>query len=95
MGMTTVNWIVAVISGICGLWITIGNWYILIRWFMTKQTASTVPFIGGILLAVSIFNTPLKFWWWIGMLIDYGFWTGILGLPNLIKQMIDESRNRK
>lgn len=93
--MTILNWIIAIVTGICGLWIAVGNWYILIRWYRTKQTASTVPLIGGILLAICIYNTPLEFFWWVGLLVDYGFWTGIFSLPYLIKQMIGEPRNRK
>ncbi|MBR6617087.1 MAG: hypothetical protein IKL00_04335 [Oscillospiraceae bacterium] len=93
--MTILNWIIAITAGICGLWITGANWLVLIRWCRTKCTASTIPFVGGALLAISLFNTPLKYFCWVGLLIDYGFWTGIFGLPYLIKQMLDEYRNRK
>ncbi len=78
--MSSVNWIVAILTGLFGGWIVFANWYGLIRWLVTKKSHSAIPFVGGILLAVCLYNTPIRRLWYIGLLIDPGFSILILSL---------------
>ncbi len=70
--MSLTNWIIAVLTGLMGLWIVFANWGGLIRWIITKKSFSFQPFIGGILLAICMYNTPVSQFWYIALVIDPG-----------------------
>lgn len=71
--MSLTNWIIAVLTGLMGGWIVFANWGGLIRWIVTKKSYSSVPFIGGILLAICLYNTPISRFWYIGLLVDTNY----------------------
>jgi hypothetical protein len=58
---------------IIGLYFTAGNWYIVINYRLNKKTSSSIPFIGGLLLCVSLWNLlPDNLRWlsFFGLIID-------------------------
>lgn len=81
------NWIIAIVAGLAGLFCAAANWFGLIRRIAKKINYSQIMFIGGILLCVCIYNTPLCKLWYIGLLVDPGVWIGLYSLPSLLKQM--------
>lgn len=83
--MTIVNWIIATITGLIGILCVCANWFGLIRWLICKKNYSQIMFIGGILLCVSLYNTPLNHHCYFGLLVDPGVWIGIYSLPSLFK----------
>ena len=89
--MTLWDWIFALIFCGLGTIIIVGNWCVLIEWLVRKKSSSTIPFVGGMLLMVGLLIfTPLKAICWLGLVVDYGFWTGLSGLPHLIGERIKD-----
>lgn len=81
------NWILAAAIGavgLFGLFIIIANWSALIAWRTKNKHSSVVPFFGGVLAAFSLSFTSLSSFWWVCLVVDYGFWTGLFGLPGLV-----------
>lgn len=85
--MTLVNWILAIPTGLLGGLCILANWGGLIRWCVKRINYSQIMFVGGILLSVCLYQTPIRHWY-IGFLIDPGVWIGAASLPFLIKQML-------
>lgn len=86
--MTLVNWTIAIVSGVIGGFFSVANWFGLIRYIATGINYSQFMFVGGILLCICLYNTPLSEYWYIALLIDPGVWIGIYSLPSLIKQLL-------
>ncbi len=86
--MTAANWAIAIITGLIGCWCIIANWAGIIRWVVAKINYSQIMFVGGILLCICLYNTPLNEYRYIGLLIDPGVWIGFYSLPALIKELI-------
>ena len=72
--------------------IVIGNWGRVIAWYARKRYFSLIPFLGGIGLAVCLYHSPARAFWWVGLLLDPGMWTGLAGLPLLIRQIIGREK---
>ena len=84
--ISTINYAIAIITGLISIMCIIPNWLGLINWIINKKNYSQIMFIGGMLLCICISNTPLKNFWWLGLILDPGIWIGIYSLPSLIKQ---------
>lgn len=82
----------AAIIGLFSALIIVGNWWGVIKAKRTNTGFSCVPFIGGALAALCIACTPLKRFFWVGFVIDIGTWSGIIGLPFLIREIIRSRR---
>jgi hypothetical protein len=37
----------------------VGNWETVIRWILFRKSGSTVPFLGGVCIALAVFICPL------------------------------------
>lgn len=85
--MSAINYVIAIITGLVSIMCIIPNWIGLINWIINKKNYSQIMFIGGILLCICIANTPIKNFWWLGLILDPGVLIGIYGLPSLIKQI--------
>ena len=74
-GIITMRWCIALISLLLGIWAIIGNYFIVIKTYITKKWESLIPLVGGILSAIGIAVLPLNSvnkLWWIPLLIDIG-----------------------
>jgi hypothetical protein len=78
----------AVITGSIGTIIIIGNWHGVICSKRTEKSFSCIPFLGGIFAALCIAFTSFRRLFWIGLVMDIGTWSGFIGLPFLIKEIV-------
>lgn len=96
--MTISKIAIAAVFGFIGLIIIIGNWGGMICWHLSKDKSksfSPIPFLGGLFFALCLCNTPFKNFFWVAFIIDYGFWTGLFGLPYLLSQIFKDLFNIK
>ena len=71
-----------------GSYVSLCNWMILYQSFRYEKSNSTVPFIGGIFLVFGFLLIPsLHPIGWLAFVLDYGFLTGIIGLPVLFREI--------
>lgn len=67
-------WIGAAIAGL-GAWIILGNFWLIARWMLGAKPESTIPLIGGVLMALGLKITAvpaIQYWWWVPLVIDPG-----------------------
>lgn len=93
--MTIHNWVVILIAAVFGLPCLVSNWGGVFRYFIKKKPNSNIPFIGGISLAICISQTPLRAWWWCGLLLDVGFISGVLGLAHLLLNVVKKEDKKE
>jgi len=86
---TLASWIIPIILGAFGLWITIMNWWIFfsgLKWWISwdgsepRKSTTWGPLIGGGALALAILACPVEQWkrfWWIPLVADWGCLPGI------------------
>ena len=54
--------ILSAILALIGGWAIVGNWWIVIRWYVwRKKGESLVPFMGGVIFALAMIETPFNF----------------------------------
>lgn len=85
-----VRYITAAVFGVMGLWIAIGNWEIIIRWYVKKTHGSIIPVIGGIFLSIAlrlIFSDEKKWLCLIGSAIDFGSLPWLASFPFAVKDL--------
>ena len=79
--MEFVQYAVAVVAGVGGLWIFILNWHVFIgRHVQRVHTPSWIPLISGALLCVALLvwpNSPYRWYCWVPFLLDWGSIPGI------------------
>lgn len=88
-----------IIASIClillGGFFVVMNWACLITSLVTKKNHSMVPPFGGMLVAGGLAFLPA--WqrlFWLGLLIDIGFWAMLAAMPSLIQQARRSSKSR-
>jgi hypothetical protein len=74
--MTTLRWVVCILTLVAGTWVMALNWYLFWKgWVRREKTASVVPLLGAILMACSLYLVP-RAWFrsfaWLPFLIDWG-----------------------
>jgi hypothetical protein len=74
--MVILRAILSVVIGLLGCWAIIGNWWIVIRWYVfRKKGESLVPFVGGIFVALAMLSYPeprVRHLAWIPLIVDLG-----------------------
>src|ERR1039458_2428132 len=73
--MLILSAILSVVLGLFGGWVIIGNWWIVIRWYIWRKPDSLVPFVGGIFFALAMISYPeprVRHWAWIPLIVDLG-----------------------
>lgn len=78
-----------------GTTITLGNWWIIVRYFRTGESASSVPVFGGVALGLSLQELGLGAWGWIAALLDPGSGFGILHGAACVGRWIVKSAMRR
>lgn len=91
--MNTGRLVVVLITGILGMSIIIGNWKGVIRARRTESSFSCIPFLGGIFTALSVAFTQFRAFFWVGFIVDIGTWSGLIGLPYLIKEILFRNKD--
>jgi hypothetical protein len=72
----------SVVLLILGIYVTAGNWYILINYYINKKTSSSIPIFGGLFVCIALWNLLPCPWHWLSLLslvIDYGCLPLMLG----------------
>jgi hypothetical protein len=73
--MLILSAILSVVLGLFGGWVIIGNWWIVIRWYIWRKPNSLVPFVGGIFFALAMISYPeprVRHWAWVPLIVDLG-----------------------
>jgi hypothetical protein len=74
--MVILRAILSVVIGLLGCWAIVGNWWIVIRWYVFRKPGeSLVPFVGGIFLAFAMLSYPeprVRHWAWVPLIVDLG-----------------------
>lgn len=69
------DWILSLIPLLIGAYLVVMNWIIAYQGIFRQKHASSVPILGGLMLAVGLATlpteTPFRFWW-LPFLIDWG-----------------------
>ena len=85
------SWIWCICSGSVGMFFVVLNYIALIRSKREGRFISGFPLIGGILLFLAFFLSPVR-WLSVVCLLDYGIWT----LPLvLIREAIRNKRRSR
>lgn len=96
MNQTWVNspmemWAVTLIFAAIGFFFIIMTYGALIQSYRTKKYVSGVPFVGGIIVAISFLLSPIKLLALLGLL-DYGVWM----VPvSIVKNFISDKKVKK
>jgi hypothetical protein len=70
------------ILGLLGAWIIVGNWWLVLRWYIFRKHDSLIPLFGGLLFALAMFIYPeprVRHLAWIPFLVDLGCVVSIPG----------------
>lgn len=84
-------WVAAGLFLVLGAFVIIANWTCVWMYYRHGRRSSTVPFLGGGLAAVGVALLPvgeIRQWWWVALALDIGCWTGVMGLPLLMRELI-------
>ena len=77
--------IIAVISLVLGVPITLFNWYSIYASYRSGRNVSPAPILGGILLFLGLFGFPeTRAYAWVGIVSDYGTISLIAAFPAMI-----------
>lgn len=71
------RWLISAPLLALGVLAILGNWLIVLNYYVRGQHASLFPLLGGVLTAIAIARIPLASWngwWWIPPTIDPGVW---------------------
>jgi hypothetical protein len=71
--LEAIRWIVTGVFGILGGCCIIGNYAIVIRWYLWRKRDSLIPLVGGIFLVIAMLACPLpgfKRWAWLPLVLD-------------------------
>jgi hypothetical protein len=69
------SWIISGILLAASLWCIVGNYWIAFSCFVTKKSATAIPFVGGILGMIGLLLLPSPGWsqfWWVPPIVDLG-----------------------
>lgn len=69
------RWGISLALLVVGGYVILGNLWLSIRWYFHRQSASLVPFVGGILTAVGLALSPSPLvgsCWWLALFADPG-----------------------
>ncbi len=74
--MTVLYWILLSILATISLYVSLGHWVMFLSYLLNKNSrqGSKVPFVGGILLCLTILISPfasIKPFWWAAFIIDF------------------------
>ena len=68
-----VAWLVSGVLALFGGWIVITNYWITIRWYRHRRTASHTPLLGGLCLMAAMLASPIPRvarYAWVPLVID-------------------------
>src|SRR5439155_22979636 len=71
-----VAWLVSGVLALFGGWIVITNYWITIRWYRHRRTASHTPLLGGLCLMAAMLASPIPRvarYAWGPLVIDVGW----------------------
>ena len=75
-GKTLVHvWFLTAILGAASLWLSLLNWYTLIRQTIGKPSPSWIPLLGGVLGVLALWSAPgneLSRFFWLPLVVDGG-----------------------
>jgi len=77
-----VAWLVSGVLALFGGWIIITNYWITIRWYRHRRTASHTPLLGGLCLMAALLASPfprVARYAWGPFVIDLGCLGMVLG----------------
>jgi hypothetical protein len=69
----SLRWFAVLILAVVGSVFVAVNWAILIQYLISRRHASTIPVIGGLLLAIAVARSPnpsIQIWFWLPPLLD-------------------------
>jgi len=87
----TLRWVISIILIGSSLYAILGNLWIALAWYLFKKRASLIPFVGGVLGAISLLVLPVsgvRHFFWIPLVADLGCG------PMLIAVTIDQAIRR-
>ena len=77
-----VAWLVSGVLALFGGWIVITNYWITIRWYRHRRTASHTPLLGGLCLMAAMLASPIPRvarYAWVPLVIDLGCLVMVVG----------------
>jgi hypothetical protein len=81
------DWIGAVGPGLTGLLIVLVNARVAWGYWRKSEASSFVPLLGGVFFAAGLYALPpTRAWFWLGFLVDAGFWAFLWTLSGRVSE---------
>src|SRR5437867_12735756 len=68
-------WIVSGVLAFFGGWAILGNYSVVVLWYLRRKRGSLAPLFGGVAFGLAMVLCPLpgiRLWAWIPLLLDLG-----------------------